>query len=84
MIFTDNPKQIRVMFMPFRDGLQSSFGGKVRLADILPAMEFAAKEADALAVEYALAKARGEPLPAVDRLVLISPAIGVSSTRSAS
>jgi pyruvate carboxylase subunit B len=33
------------MFTPFRDGLQSSFGGKVRLADILPAMEFAAKEA---------------------------------------
>ena len=45
MIFTENPKQIRVMFTPFRDGLQSSFGGKVRLADILPAMEFAAKEA---------------------------------------
>jgi pyruvate carboxylase subunit B len=45
MIFTENPKEIRVMFTPFRDGLQSSFGGKVRLADILPAMEFAAKEA---------------------------------------
>ena len=45
MIFTEDPKQIRVMFTPFRDGLQSSFGGKVRLADILPAMEFAAKEA---------------------------------------
>jgi len=45
MIFTENPKKIRVMFTPFRDGLQSSFGGKVRLADILPAMEFAAKEA---------------------------------------
>jgi pyruvate carboxylase subunit B len=45
MIFTDKPKKIRVMFTPFRDGLQSSFGGKVRLADILPAMEFAAKEA---------------------------------------
>ncbi|MCG6950006.1 MAG: biotin attachment protein [Acidobacteria bacterium] len=45
MIFTEDPKKIRVMFTPFRDGLQSSFGGKVRLADILPAMEFAAKEA---------------------------------------
>jgi pyruvate carboxylase subunit B len=45
MIFTEKPKKIRVMFTPFRDGLQSSFGGKVRLADILPAMEFAAKEA---------------------------------------
>jgi pyruvate carboxylase subunit B len=45
MIFTEKPKKIRVMFTPFRDGLQSSFGGKVRLSDILPAMEFAAKEA---------------------------------------
>ena len=45
MIYTKKPKSIRVMFTPFRDGLQSSFGGKVRLADILPAMEFAAKEA---------------------------------------
>ncbi len=39
MIFTKTPKTIRVMFTPFRDGLQSSFGGKVRLADFLPAME---------------------------------------------
>ena len=31
------------MFTPFRDGLQSSFGGKVRLHDFLPAMELAAK-----------------------------------------
>ena len=45
MIFTDKPRKIRVMFTPFRDGLQSSFGGKVRLKDILPAMEFSAKEA---------------------------------------
>ena len=30
------------MFMPFRDGLQSSFGGKVRLNDYLPAMKLAA------------------------------------------
>jgi pyruvate carboxylase subunit B len=27
------------MFTPFRDGLQSSFGGKVRLQDFLPALE---------------------------------------------
>ncbi len=39
MIFTKNPKRIRVMFTPFRDGLQSSFGGKVRLNDILPALQ---------------------------------------------
>ncbi len=45
MIFTKTPKEIRVMFTPFRDGLQSSFGGKTRIKDILPAMEFAAREA---------------------------------------
>ena len=45
MIFTEKPKKIRVMFTPFRDGLQSSFGGKVRLNDILPAMEFSAQKA---------------------------------------
>jgi len=45
MIFTDTPKTIRVMFTAFRDGLQSSFGGKVRLKDILPAMEFSAQRA---------------------------------------
>jgi pyruvate carboxylase subunit B len=39
MIFTENPKKIRVMFTPFRDGLQSSFGGKVRIEDFLPALE---------------------------------------------
>jgi pyruvate carboxylase subunit B len=39
MIFTKDPKKIRVMFTPFRDGLQSSFGGKVRLTDFLPAMK---------------------------------------------
>ncbi len=43
MIFTEKAKTIRVMFMPFRDGLQSSFGGKVRLKDILPAMEASAE-----------------------------------------
>ncbi|MDH3455718.1 MAG: biotin attachment protein [Gemmatimonadota bacterium] len=39
MIFSEKPKKIRVMFTPFRDGLQSSFGGKVRLNDFLPAMQ---------------------------------------------
>jgi len=43
MIFTEQPKKIRVMFTPFRDGLQSSFGGKVRLRDILPAMQASAR-----------------------------------------
>ena len=43
MIFTDKPKKIRVMFTPFRDGLQSSFGGKVRLNDYLPAMKASAE-----------------------------------------
>ncbi len=43
MIFTEKPKKIRVMFTPFRDGLQSSFGGKVRLNDFLPAMKTAAE-----------------------------------------
>ena len=42
MLYTSTPKTIRVMFTPFRDGLQSSFGGKVRLKDILPAMEASA------------------------------------------
>ncbi len=43
MIFTKTPKTIRVMVTPFRDGLQSSFGGKVRLHDFLPAMQAAAE-----------------------------------------
>jgi pyruvate carboxylase subunit B len=43
MIFTKTSKKIRVMFTPFRDGLQSSFGGKVRLNDYLPAMKAAAE-----------------------------------------
>jgi pyruvate carboxylase subunit B len=42
MITAGRPKKIRVMLTPFRDGLQSSFGGRVRLHDFLPAMEFAA------------------------------------------
>ncbi len=43
MIFAQKPRKIRVMFTPFRDGLQSSFGGKVRLSDFLPAMELSAR-----------------------------------------
>lgn len=43
MIFTESPKKIRVMFTPFRDGLQSTFGGKVRLPDFLPAMQASAE-----------------------------------------
>ncbi len=43
MILAPNAKTIRVMFTPFRDGLQSSFGGKVRLQDILPAMQASAE-----------------------------------------
>ena len=42
MIFAKSPRTIRVMFTPFRDGLQSVFGGKVRLADFLPAMKLSA------------------------------------------
>jgi pyruvate carboxylase subunit B len=42
VIFASGPKKIRVMLTSFRDGLQSSFGGRVRLNDFLPAMEFAA------------------------------------------
>jgi pyruvate carboxylase subunit B len=45
MLATVETKTIRVMLTTFRDGLQSSFGGKTRLKDILPAMEYAAKEA---------------------------------------
>ena len=43
MILAKSPKEIRVMITPFRDGLQSSFGGKVRLNDYLPAMKAAAE-----------------------------------------
>ena len=43
MIFTEKPKTIRVMLTAFRDGLQSSFGGKVRMQDFLPAMQAAAE-----------------------------------------
>jgi pyruvate carboxylase subunit B len=43
MIFIEKPRTVRVMFTPFRDGLQSVFGGKVRLEDFLPAMKEAAQ-----------------------------------------
>ena len=43
MIFASTPRKIRVMFTPFRDGLQSVFGGKVRLDDFLPAVQRAAE-----------------------------------------
>ncbi|MCH2593614.1 MAG: hypothetical protein MKZ85_11430 [Pedosphaera sp.] len=42
MILSKSKKEIRVMFTPFRDGLQSVFGGKTRLQDILPAIEASA------------------------------------------
>ncbi len=42
MILSSTPRKIRVMITTFRDGLQSSFGGKVKLDAILPAMEAAA------------------------------------------
>jgi pyruvate carboxylase subunit B len=43
VIVASASKKIRVMLTTFRDGLQSSFGGRVRLNDFLPAMEFAAQ-----------------------------------------
>lgn len=52
MILAATPKKIRVMFTPFRDGLQSSFGGKVRLRDVLPALEFAAQRAGVRHFEF--------------------------------
>lgn len=42
MIYTATPKTIRVMFTPFRDGLQSLFGGKARTDDMIPALEASA------------------------------------------
>ena len=41
MLFTERKKTIRVMLTTFRDGLQSCFGGRVRVNDVLPAMEAA-------------------------------------------
>ncbi len=43
MISSSSPRKIRVMITTFRDGLQSSFGGKVRIDAILPAMEASAR-----------------------------------------
>jgi pyruvate carboxylase subunit B len=39
MIHAKNGKRVRVMLTAFRDGLQSVFGGKVRTADIIPALQ---------------------------------------------
>lgn len=52
MIYTKDAKKIKVQFMPFRDGLQSAFGGKVRINDYLPAMEKAAKELEITHMEF--------------------------------
>jgi pyruvate carboxylase subunit B len=52
MIAAGRAKKIRVMLTPFRDGLQSSFGGRVRLKDFLPAMEFAAQRAGVRHFEF--------------------------------
>ena len=52
MIRAPQPKKIAVQLTTFRDGLQSSFGGKVRLQDFLPAMECAAKEAKVRHFEF--------------------------------
>lgn len=41
MIHSPTGKRIRVMLTPFRDGLQSVFGGKVRTADIVDALKVA-------------------------------------------
>jgi pyruvate carboxylase subunit B len=40
------------MLTAFRDGLQCSFGGKVRVRDILPSMEFAAQRAGVRHFEF--------------------------------
>lgn len=42
MITAPSPKKINVMLTAFRDGLQSVFGGNVRVDDVLPAMQAAA------------------------------------------
>ncbi len=52
MIYTENKKTIRVMLTTFRDGFQSMFGGKVRIEDVLPAMEVAAKDAGVKHFEF--------------------------------
>lgn len=43
MLHTTVKKTVRVMFTPFRDGLQSCFGGRTRVVDVLPSMDAAAK-----------------------------------------
>ncbi len=43
MLYAKTHKTVRVMLTAFRDGLQSVFGGKVRVGDVLPAMTAAAE-----------------------------------------
>ncbi|MFH1998045.1 MAG: biotin/lipoyl-containing protein [Planctomycetota bacterium] len=50
-MYAKTPKVIRVMFTPFRDGLQSAFGGKVRVKDLIPAMQ-ASKDAGVRHFEF--------------------------------
>jgi pyruvate carboxylase subunit B len=52
VITAPRSKKIRVMLTSFRDGLQSSFGGRVRVQDVLPAMEFAAQRMDVRHFEF--------------------------------
>ncbi|MFP4453795.1 MAG: biotin/lipoyl-containing protein [Desulfobacterales bacterium] len=52
MIYSKTPRKIKVQFTPFRDGLQSAFGGKVRLEDYLPAMKTAAKDLEISHLEF--------------------------------
>jgi len=52
VISTTQSRSIRVLFTPFRDGLQSSFGGKVRRDDVLPALTYAARQAGIRHLEF--------------------------------
>ena len=52
MIFTKDSKEVKVQFMPFRDGLQSAFGAKVRLGDYLDAMIASVKEVGCKHLEF--------------------------------
>ena len=52
MIFTKDAKEIKVQFTPFRDGLQSVFGAKVRLGDYLDAMIASVKELGCKHLEF--------------------------------
>ena len=43
MIAAEKTRKIRVLFTPFRDGIQSAYGGRVRVEDLLPAVRAAAE-----------------------------------------